>query len=155
MNFHYWCSKCALLCLKRQYSAADYLLRQDYWRLVAHTARPTFPELAYYSGVLNGNGNMANLRFFWGTPRSICYFICTLSGCGSGNRTRNIAVYTWRLLSYGRHPNIRWWRIKKAKNWPAPRSEANTWWKALLLTHLSFRWTTFNYVSYDHMLVRT
>jgi hypothetical protein len=38
-----------------------------------------------------------------GALRSIFYCICTLSGCDSGNRTRNIAVYTWRLslLSYG------------------------------------------------------
>ncbi len=44
--------------------------------------------------------------FFFGAPRSISYFIYTLSGCDGENRTRNIAVYTWRLslLSYGRRP---------------------------------------------------
>ncbi len=33
------------------------------------------------------------------------FFFCTVSGCGGGNRNRNIAAYTWRfsLLSYGRH----------------------------------------------------
>ncbi len=39
--------------------------------------------------------------------RAFFYFICTVSGCDGGNRTRNIAVYTWRFspLSYDRHPN--------------------------------------------------
>ncbi len=38
--------------------------------------------------------------------RAFFYFLCTVSGCDGGNRTRNIAVYTWRFspLSYDRHP---------------------------------------------------
>jgi hypothetical protein len=44
--------------------------------------------------------------FFFGSPKSISYFIAIVSGCDGGNRTRNIAVNTWRLkpLSYSRHP---------------------------------------------------
>jgi hypothetical protein len=47
------------------------------------------------------------------SPMSIYCFHCTVSGCDGGNRTRNIAVYTWRLstlsynchlLSYNHHP---------------------------------------------------
>jgi hypothetical protein len=36
------------------------------------------------------------------------YFLCTVSGCDGGNRTRNIAVYTWRfsLLSYDSHHQL-------------------------------------------------
>jgi hypothetical protein len=43
---------------------------------------------------------------FFGAPKSISYFIATVSECDGGNRTRNIAVFTWRLkpLSYSRHP---------------------------------------------------
>ncbi len=43
---------------------------------------------------------------FFVLHRAFLYFLCTVSGCDEGNRTRNIAVYTWRfsLLSYGRHP---------------------------------------------------
>jgi hypothetical protein len=39
------------------------------------------------------------------SPMSIYCFHCTVSGCDGGNRTRNIAVYTWCLstLSYNRH----------------------------------------------------
>jgi hypothetical protein len=34
---------------------------------------------------------------FFGAPKSILlFFDSTVSGCDSGNRTRNIAVYTWR-----------------------------------------------------------
>ncbi len=45
------------------------------------------------------------LCFFFMLQRAFFYFLCTVSGCDGGNRTRNIAVYTWRfsLLSYGRH----------------------------------------------------
>ncbi len=49
--------------------------------------------------------------FFVGAPKSIFYFIATVSGCDCGNRTRNIAVNTWRLkpLSYSRHPErVEW-----------------------------------------------
>jgi hypothetical protein len=43
---------------------------------------------------------------FFGAPKGIFYVLCTVSGCDSGNRNRNIAVCTWRLSpqSYGRHP---------------------------------------------------
>jgi hypothetical protein len=40
--------------------------------------------------------------------RAFFYFLCTVIGCDGGNRTRNIAVYTWRSpLSYDRHPKLR------------------------------------------------
>ncbi len=44
--------------------------------------------------------------FFLVLQRAFFYFLCTVSGCDGGNRTRNIVVYTWRLspLSYDRHP---------------------------------------------------
>jgi hypothetical protein len=41
----------------------------------------------------------------------------------------------------GNMANIRWQQIKKAKDCPAPRSEATIKQLALLLTHLIFRWT--------------
>ncbi len=43
---------------------------------------------------------------FFVLQRAFFYFLRTVSGCDSGNRTRNIAVYTWLFspLSYGRHP---------------------------------------------------
>ncbi len=46
------------------------------------------------------------IHTFFGAPRSIFYFSCTLSRSDGGNRTRNIAVHTWllSLLSYDRHP---------------------------------------------------
>jgi hypothetical protein len=34
---------------------------------------------------------------FFCSSKSILYFLCTVSGCDGGNRTRNIAVYTWRF----------------------------------------------------------
>jgi hypothetical protein len=42
---------------------------------------------------------------FFVLQRAFLYFLCTVSGCDGGNRTRNIVVYTWRLspLSYDRH----------------------------------------------------
>ncbi len=41
-------------------------------------------------------------------PKSISFFISTVFGCDSGNRTHIIAVNTWRLkpLSYGLLPEI-------------------------------------------------
>jgi hypothetical protein len=45
---------------------------------------------------------------FFCAPKSIfLVFLCTVSGRDGGNRTRNIAVYTWRfsLLSYDHHPH--------------------------------------------------
>ncbi len=43
---------------------------------------------------------------FFMLRRAFSIIFCTVSGCDGGNRTRNIAVHTWRcsLLSYGRHP---------------------------------------------------
>ncbi len=40
--------------------------------------------------------------------RAFFYFLCTVSGYDVGNRTRNIAVYTWRFspLSYGHAVNF-------------------------------------------------
>jgi hypothetical protein len=47
--------------------------------------------------------------------RAFFYFLCTVSGCDGGNRTRNIAVYTWRFspLSYDRHPT----ELRPSSNW--------------------------------------
>ncbi len=47
-----------------------------------------------------------NTPMFFVLHRAFFYFLCTVSGCDGGNRTRNIAVYTWRFspLSYDRHP---------------------------------------------------
>jgi hypothetical protein len=44
---------------------------------------------------------------FFVLQRAFFYFLCTVSGCDSGNWTHNIAVYTWRFspLSYDRQPN--------------------------------------------------
>ncbi len=44
-------------------------------------------------------------RFFLGAPKSIYYCSSPVSGCDSGNRTQNIAMYTWRFsaLNYNRH----------------------------------------------------
>ncbi len=43
---------------------------------------------------------------FFVLQRAFFYFICTVSRCDGRNRTRNIAVYTWRFspLSYDHHP---------------------------------------------------
>ncbi len=45
---------------------------------------------------------------FFVLQRAFFYFLCTVSGCDGGNRTRNIAVFTWRFspLSYVRHLDI-------------------------------------------------
>jgi hypothetical protein len=50
---------------------------------------------------------------FFCSKEPFLLFFCTVFGCGSGNRTRSIAVYTWRfsLLSYDRH---------QIKLWPSP-----------------------------------
>ncbi len=37
--------------------------------------------------------------FLFCAAKSIFCFLCTVSGCDGGNRTRNIAVYTWRFSS--------------------------------------------------------
>ncbi len=44
---------------------------------------------------------------FWCSKEHFPIFFCTVSGRDGRNRTRNIAVYTWRFrpLSYDRHPN--------------------------------------------------
>ncbi len=41
---------------------------------------------------------------FFVLQRAFFYILCTVSGCDGGNRTRNIAVNTWRFspLNYGR-----------------------------------------------------
>ncbi len=46
------------------------------------------------------------LCFFCALQSIFLYFLCTVSGCDGGNRTRIIAVCIWRfsLLSYDRHP---------------------------------------------------
>jgi hypothetical protein len=46
--------------------------------------------------------------FFFELQRAFFYFLSTVSGCDGGNRTRNIAVYTWRisLRSYDRHQSV-------------------------------------------------
>ncbi len=46
--------------------------------------------------------------FFFSAPKGIFYALCTVSGCDGRNRTRNIAVITWRLslLSYDRHSKL-------------------------------------------------
>ncbi len=43
---------------------------------------------------------------FFVLQRAFFYFLCTVSRCDGRNRTRNIAVDTWRFipLSYARHP---------------------------------------------------
>jgi hypothetical protein len=45
---------------------------------------------------------------FFVLQRAFFYFLCTVSGCDGGNRTLNIAVYTWRFspLSYGRDSKL-------------------------------------------------
>ncbi len=37
---------------------------------------------------------------FFVLQRAFLYFLCTVSGCDGGNRTRNIAVYTWRFRDW-------------------------------------------------------
>jgi hypothetical protein len=63
-------------------------------------ASPHFPSL-----YLNFH-NPWVLFLFFGAPKSIYWCNSTASRRDGGNRTRNIAVYTWRLstLSYNRHP---------------------------------------------------
>ncbi len=50
----------------------------------------------------------SNFVEFFCAPKSILYFIYTLSGCDGGNRTRIIAVHTWRFspLSYCKKLNF-------------------------------------------------
>ncbi len=45
---------------------------------------------------------------FFCAPKGIFYVLCTVSGCDRGNRTRNVAAYTWclSLMSYGRDPAV-------------------------------------------------
>ncbi len=59
------------------------------------------------------------LLFFFGALKSIFYFHWTVSWCDGRNRTRNIAVYTWRfsLLSYDRHPKA---MTVTLELWPSP-----------------------------------
>ncbi len=44
--------------------------------------------------------------FFLCSEEHFLFLFCTVSGCDGGNRTRSIAMCTWRfsLLSYDRHP---------------------------------------------------
>jgi hypothetical protein len=53
---------------------------------------------------------------FWLLGWAFYIFVCTVSDCDGGNRTRNIVVYTWRfsLLSYGRQPEV--WQVRVEKS---------------------------------------
>jgi hypothetical protein len=49
--------------------------------------------------------------FFFVLQRAFFYFLCTVSGCDGGNRTRNIAVYTWRYIA------VYTWRCIAVHTW--------------------------------------
>jgi hypothetical protein len=54
---------------------------------------------------------------------------------------QNLPINWAVLTGNGNTANIRWRRINTAEQCPASQSKANTQQLALLLTHLSFRWT--------------
>ncbi len=94
-------------------------------------------QLRYCPACCNGSNTFFSFVFIV-LQRAFFYFLCTVSGCDGGNRTRNIAVYTWRPLSYDRHPKVRpspwstttmalvcrlWWQYYNCSTGPARRLE--------------------------------
>ncbi len=54
----------------------------------------------FFSKILKDNMKFVfSFVFFFVLQRAFFYFLCTVSGCDGGNRTRNIAVYTWRYIA--------------------------------------------------------
>jgi hypothetical protein len=80
-----------------------FLFRADYDEMLIYF-RVVDPDPTGYIIICNlGSGSIILFFFFFFVlVRAFFYFLCTVSGCDGGNRTRNIAVYTWRfsLLSY-------------------------------------------------------
>jgi hypothetical protein len=88
-----------------------------YWpRTVALGIILLFKFAAILYGLFPFPVNTAQLIFLvrvvFGAPKSFYCCNSTVSGCDGGNRTRNIAVYTWRFstlsttvtLIYNHHP---------------------------------------------------
>jgi hypothetical protein len=103
INVSWWCGEPVSCVMSHSTTSILHCLRPmpEIWMEAGQPLNPA--SLAYWCVT---RGIFFFSFVFFVLQRAFFYFLCTVSGCDSRNRTRNIAVYTWHfsLLSYDHHP---------------------------------------------------